>query len=82
VFTTTLASAVLFAAALALWFAMVVPMNEAMAGWARGAVPADFEAVRAQWENGHGLVAIVKLLAFAALAFSVLLETDGRPARR
>lgn len=82
VFTTTLAGTLLFAVAIALWFTMVVPMNEAMAGWTRGDVPADFAAVRAQWENGHGLVAIVKLIAFAALAYSVLLETDGRPVRR
>lgn len=82
VFVTTLMGALLFTLALVLWLTMVMPMNEVMAGWTRGSVPADFAAVRAQWENGHGLIAIVKLVAFAALAYSVLLESDGRPARR
>lgn len=75
-------AALLLAAALVWWFVTVQPMNEAMAAWPRGAVPADFEAVRAQWENGQVIAALLKLFAFAALAFSVLLETDGRTARR
>lgn len=76
------AAALLLAAALAWWVAMVQPMNEAMAAWPRGAVPADFGAVRAQWESGHAAAAVLKALAFAALAISILLETDGRTARR
>lgn len=82
VFVTTLVGAILLAVALALWLALVMPMNEVMTGWTRDTVPGDFATVRAQWENGHGLIAIVKLVAFGALTFSVLLETDGRPVRR
>jgi hypothetical protein len=82
VMATSLAAALLLAAALVWWVISVQPMNETMAAWPRGDVPADFEAVRAQWESGHAVTAILKLLAFAALAFSVLLETDGRTVRR
>lgn len=82
VMATSLAATLLLTAALVWWFVTVQPMNEAMAAWPRGAVPADFEAVRAQWESGHAVAAVLKALAFVALAFSVLLETDGRTVRR
>ena len=72
------ASFLLFGAALACWALVVQPMNVVMAGWTPGAVPADFEAVRARWEDGHVIVAMLKLAGLVALAFAVLPGRSGR----
>jgi hypothetical protein len=53
-------------------------MNVVMAGWTPGSVPADFEAVRARWEEGHVVVATLKLAGLVALAFAVLPGRDRR----
>jgi hypothetical protein len=70
----TLAAALLMAAGLVLWFALVQPMNAVMATWQPPVVPSDFEAVRQQWEFGHFAIAVVKLAAFSALVLSVLVR--------
>lgn len=71
-FVAAAASAFCFAAALACWALVVQPMNIVISGWQPGAVPSDFEAVRARWEEGHLIVAVLKLAGFVALAFAVL----------
>jgi hypothetical protein len=77
-FWFALAGAVLFAASLATWLAVVSPANGVMAGWRPGPLPADFDAVRWRWETGHMAIAALKLAGFAALILSVLLTR--RPA--
>jgi hypothetical protein len=78
VFVAAAASFLLFGAALACWALVVQPMNVVMAGWTPGSVPADFEAVRARWEEGHVVVAALKLAGLVALAFAVLPGRDRR----
>ena len=75
-FVAAAASALLFGAALACWALVVQPMNVVMAGWTAGQVPPDFEAVRARWEDGHVLVAALKLAGLVALAFAILPGRD------
>jgi len=72
VFVAAAASALFFGAALACWVLVVQPMNVVMAGWRPGTIPSDFEAVRARWEEGHVIVAALKLAGLAAMAFAVL----------
>jgi hypothetical protein len=72
------AATLLFAAALAAWFALVAPANTVLATWTPGPVPADFAAVRDRWESGHVVIAAFKLAGFSALALSVL-ATRARP---
>lgn len=67
-----LAAAALFACALLAWFVLVRPANAAMAGWAPGPLPADFEAVRSRWETGHAVVAAIKTVGFASLVLALL----------
>ena len=67
-----LAATVLFALALATWFAWVNPANAVLATWQPGPVPADFDAVRLRWETGHMAVAAIKLVGFVCLAGSLL----------
>jgi hypothetical protein len=79
-FQLTIAGALLMAAGLAAWFGFVAPMNAIMAGWTAGTVPADFAAVRDQWEYSHATIAAIKIAGLAALLLSVLVETG--PASR
>jgi hypothetical protein len=67
-FALALAGTACFALGLAIWFAVVATANSVLATWVPGPVPADFEAVRRQWEFGHLTIAGVKLAAFVLLA--------------
>jgi len=75
-FAWTLAAAVLFAAALGVWLAVVAPANGVLATW-RDAPPtaAAFEAVRSRWEGGHAACAALKLGGFLALALAATRST-------
>ena len=74
-FGLALAAAVLFAASFVLWWVLVYPVNVELAKWVNGPVPADWTKYRAQWEWGHATIAVVELLGFAALVWSVLADT-------
>lgn len=65
-------------AILAIFFVWVFPANQATANWT--AVPAGWQALRAQWEYGHAVNAILTFLAFCAVALAVVL--DAPPGRR
>ena len=69
-FVLTLAATLTFGLGLILWFAIVATANGVLAGWVPGPVPADFDAVRRQWELGHLTIAAVKLIAFSLLALA------------
>ncbi|MGN6773593.1 MAG: DUF1772 domain-containing protein [Rhizobiaceae bacterium] len=71
-FHYALAATVLYAAALATWFAWVAPANAVLATWTEGPVPADFAAVRDRWETGHMAVAAWKFAGFIALTCGLL----------
>lgn len=77
-FAWALAAAILNAAALSAWFAMVAPVNAVLATWKPGPIPADFEQVRRHWEAGHMVVAALKAAGFAAALGSGL--SAPRPA--
>ena len=74
-FGLALAAAVLFAASFVLWWVLVYPVNVELAKWVNGPVPADWTKYRAYWEWGHATIAVVELLGFAALVWSVLADT-------
>jgi hypothetical protein len=61
-------------AVLALFFAYVLPANQATANWTQ--VPANWEAWRRQWEYGHAINALISLAGFCALAVSVLVTRE------
>ncbi len=79
-FRFALAGAVLFALALAAWFALVAPANSVLATWRPGPIPDGFHEVRTRWETGHMTVAALKLLGFMATALAV--APAGKPAGR
>lgn len=74
-FGFALAAALLFAAGLGLWIALVSPMNAVMATWRPDVTAAAIEPVRRGWEFGHAAVAVAKLAGLAALFVSVLADT-------
>ena len=81
-FGLALAAAVLFAAAFALWWVLVYPANVELAKWVNGPVPADWTETRARWEWGHASIAVIELLGFAALIWSVLADTPAATQER
>jgi hypothetical protein len=74
-FGLALAAALLFLLALVLWWMLVYPVNVELATWVNGPVPADWTEYRARWERGHAIIALVELIGFAALTWSVLADT-------
>lgn len=69
------AAAVLQAAALVTYFAVVEPVNQRLRPLLPGIVPEDFATLRAQWEFGHATEFVLFLMAFVFLVVSVLRET-------
>lgn len=70
------AAAILQAASLVTYFAVVEPVNQRLRPLPPGTVPDDFAALRAQWEFGHAIEFVLFLVAFVLLVVSVLRETD------
>lgn len=83
-FPRALAGACLLQPGLAMWGTLVLPMSGILATSAAGpddAVPADFVAVRSQWEFAHAGIALVKPTAVTALlASGTLGPWERRPA--
>jgi hypothetical protein len=71
-FRFAVAAAILYAAALAAWFALVAPANSVLATWTPGPITEDFDAIRLRWETGHMVVAAIKLAGFASLVCCLL----------
>ncbi|MDX8530653.1 DUF1772 domain-containing protein [Mesorhizobium sp. VK25A] len=71
-FRFALVAALLYAAALALWFGLVKPANDILATWTPGPIPENFEAVRLRWETGHMAVTAAKALGFISLSLGLL----------
>jgi hypothetical protein len=67
-----LIAALAFALALLLWWIVVYPVNVQLATWVNGPVPDDWTRWRGRWEWGHAAIALIELVGFAALVWSVL----------
>jgi hypothetical protein len=65
-------AALLYATALAAWFALVAPANAELATWTPGPVPKNFDAIRLRWETGHMAVAALKLVGFVMIALTLV----------
>jgi hypothetical protein len=81
-FGWTLGAAVGVTAGLAVWFALVAPMNAALNGWTPATLPSDWRSYRNQWELGHAIHCVLFLLAFSALVIAILIEAPDDPAAR
>ncbi|MYZ50415.1 DUF1772 domain-containing protein [Propylenella binzhouense] len=63
-------------ASLAIFFLWTFPANRATANWTE--VPADWEALRRQWEYSHAAAAIVTFAGFCALVLAALRQGGER----
>lgn len=61
-----------------LFWIVIAPVNSEMATWAGGNIPEDWSRWRLRWETGHLVNAVLQLIGFAALCWSVLEETSPR----
>jgi hypothetical protein len=64
-------------AGLAIFFALVYPANVATNNWTE--IPANWAALRWNWEIGHAVNACIAFAGFGALSLSVLLTRDIAP---
>jgi hypothetical protein len=67
-----LAAALLHAAALVIWLAVVAPANVEIGRWAASGIPPDWERWRMRWESGHGASFVVLLCGFSLLVAALL----------
>lgn len=58
-----------------LFWIVIAPVNSEIATWAGGNIPEDWSRWRLRWETGHLVNAVLQLIGFAALCWSVLEET-------
>jgi hypothetical protein len=77
-FGWTLVAALSVSAGLVAWFMLVAPVNAALAGMARDALPADWTAYRYQSELGHTVNFLLFALGFSGLAIGLLNETGHK----
>jgi hypothetical protein len=76
-FPWTVAAGLCVTAGLAVWFAVVAPVNSALSGWTPETLPVDWTGFRDQWEIGHAVHAALFGFGFSALVIALLAETPG-----
>jgi hypothetical protein len=81
-FAWTIAAGFCVTTGLAVWFAMVAPVNAALSGWTPATLPPDWSSYRDRWEIGHAIHAALYLLGFTALVIGLLVETPQDAAQR
>jgi hypothetical protein len=64
-------------AALALWLALVAPMNARFATWTAETIPADWQETRNQWEYTHAARFVLQFTGFCLLLLGAL-QASGR----
>lgn len=69
-FVWSLSAALCIAAALVVFFAFTLPVNQQTSNWTDA--PANWQQLRVQWEYSHATRALLYLVAFATLVLSVL----------
>lgn len=67
----------LLAASLAVFFTGVYPTNQATANWT--VAPANWQALRRDWEYGHAASAVLNFMSLCSVVLSVLLAYDRPP---
>ncbi|MGP3921163.1 hypothetical protein [Nonomuraea sp. 10N515B] len=81
-FLPTLSSAILTAAALALWVTVVQAANSVFATWAPQSMPPDWQRWRLQWELGQIGSLVLLSVAFILLLIALTGPADGHSRRR
>jgi hypothetical protein len=76
-FAWTVAAGLCITAGLAVWFAMVAPVDAALSDWTPTTLPADWTRFRDRWEFGHAIHAALFALGFGALVIIALLAETG-----
>jgi hypothetical protein len=73
-FRLALVAFLLVAATLVIFFTWTYPANQATSNWT--VVPANWQALRQQWEYAHATNAVMTFIALCAVTWSVLLMRD------
>jgi hypothetical protein len=71
----TWAGTLLYSMAQLVWWLRVRPVNATMVNWRPEARPQQWTRLRTRWEYAHASRAILMIAGFAALLYSVLVET-------
>lgn len=78
---TLLAAICLLVAFLVIWIFFTNKVNLMVAGWTPDSIPAQWMQQRARWEYSHAIRFALQLVAFSALALSILLNGQLRISR-
>lgn len=73
-FGWTILAALCVVAAHTIFWVWVAPVNATMAPLTPETLPADWIALRNQWEYSHAVRAVLQIIALGALVFSILIE--------
>jgi hypothetical protein len=80
-FGWTLLGALCVVAAHAAFWIWLAPVNATIAALTLETLPADWMALRNQWEYTHAARAVLQIIALGALVFSILVETPMTASR-
>jgi hypothetical protein len=76
----TVVAALAYVGMIVTFFALNDPVNAALNGWTPSSVPPDWQNFRLRWEIGHGLAAILSIVAIVTLVRAWFIERDRREA--
>jgi len=81
-FRWTLIGAALMALTQVVFWVQVAPVNAETVRMTADALPANWQELRAQWEYGHAIRAVLQFLALASVSVSLLIETPTNTPHR
>jgi hypothetical protein len=80
-FGYTLVAALCMVSVHAAFWIWVAPVNATLVPLTPETLPANWTALRDQWEYTHAVRALLQIVALGALVLSILVEIPSRPAR-
>lgn len=73
-FVSTMIGTICLAAALIIWFVLILPVNIEISQWTATSVPENWTRLRDQWEYAHATRFVIQLIGFSSLMLSMLNE--------
>jgi len=79
---SVLSASALLAIGFGIWLAFTSPVNARTSAWVPGAMPADWDRWRTQWEYSHAARFLLHLIAFCILVLASIFRMPESPRKR